>query len=220
MEKKQRATKLGRPFAVSGEKPTREKIFEAAIDLFARQGFDRTSIRQIAGALGLTESALYRHYSGKEAILSSIFEYAETAIFTPLPIEDDRGEYAGQSIFRGLLLPLPEMIGAMPVISRIMRIMYAELNHNEKIRGLFVKTYVQKAEDYIEALFAKQMDKGAIRRCDARALARVFNAFRSEWAFRNFIVETEATPDIEALKKDLEGPIRFFEQYWVPEEER
>jgi len=58
MGDKQPPSKIGRPLRISGEKPTKEKIFDEALDLFAEQGYDRTSVRRIAEAVGLTESAL------------------------------------------------------------------------------------------------------------------------------------------------------------------
>jgi AcrR family transcriptional regulator len=230
MDDKRPNTKIGRPAAVPGEKHTREKIFNAAIDLFAKEGYDRTSVRQIAESVGLTESAIYRHYPGKEAILEAIFAYAESRIYTPLPVEgnldgQDRGgrNEAGHenvSIFRGLLAPLPEIISADPGVVKIVRIMYSEIHHNAKIRLYFRKEYVDRADDYLEELFRQCMEKGAIRACDPRALAQVFNAFRAEWAFKTYIVDHEETIDIDALKKNLETTILFFEQLLVPEQEK
>jgi AcrR family transcriptional regulator len=52
---------------------TRERILDAAIELFARQGIAGTSLRQIAQAVGIKESAIYAHFEGKEALCPAIF---------------------------------------------------------------------------------------------------------------------------------------------------
>jgi AcrR family transcriptional regulator len=52
---------------------TRERIDRAAIVLFARQGVDGTSIRQIAKEAGISLGALYNHYSSKEKMVEAIF---------------------------------------------------------------------------------------------------------------------------------------------------
>ncbi len=52
---------------------TRERIEAAAIKLFAANGFDRTSMREISAAVGVTEAALYRHFSGKEELGREVF---------------------------------------------------------------------------------------------------------------------------------------------------
>jgi AcrR family transcriptional regulator len=51
---------------------TRERILNVALDLFSRQGFDGTSLRQIAESLGLTKAALYYHFESKDDILLAL----------------------------------------------------------------------------------------------------------------------------------------------------
>jgi AcrR family transcriptional regulator len=47
----------------------KSEILEVARDLFARRGFDRTTMADIAEVVGVVESALYRHYSSKQELL-------------------------------------------------------------------------------------------------------------------------------------------------------
>ena len=54
------------------EGETRERILQTALALFAERGYAGTSMSDIAGALGLSKAALYRHYESKQAILGSI----------------------------------------------------------------------------------------------------------------------------------------------------
>jgi AcrR family transcriptional regulator len=49
--------------------PTREKILDVALDLFTEQGFDGTSMREIAERLRLTKPSIYYHFASKEEIL-------------------------------------------------------------------------------------------------------------------------------------------------------
>jgi AcrR family transcriptional regulator len=51
---------------------TRERILDVAMDLFIEQGFDRTSLREIAGQLGVTKAALYYHFASKDDILMAL----------------------------------------------------------------------------------------------------------------------------------------------------
>lgn len=213
------SVKIGRPARVPGEKPTKERIFEAAVNLFAARGYDGASMRQIAVAVGLTESALYRHYPGKEAILDAILAFAESGVYTTLPIEETLGAGGGDSIFRGLLTPLPGIITEMPLVMRIMRILYAEMNHNERIREFFRREFVERADDNMEALFRRCVEAGSIKPCDTRSLARVFNEFRAEWTFHKLGIaggDKIVAIDAAVLRADLEGPIRFFEELFVP----
>jgi len=55
---------------------TRDRILEAALDLFTEQGFDKTSLREVAEQVGVTKAALYYHFDSKDEILSSLVERA------------------------------------------------------------------------------------------------------------------------------------------------
>ncbi len=48
---------------------TRERILDIALELFIEQGYDKTSLRDIAERLGTTKAALYYHFERKEDIL-------------------------------------------------------------------------------------------------------------------------------------------------------
>jgi AcrR family transcriptional regulator len=51
---------------------TRERILDIALELFADQGYDKTSLRDIAARLGTTKAALYYHFERKEDILMEL----------------------------------------------------------------------------------------------------------------------------------------------------
>ena len=51
---------------------TKEKILLAALRLFAREGYEAVSVSDIAGELGMTKGALYKHYKNKRDIFDSI----------------------------------------------------------------------------------------------------------------------------------------------------
>jgi AcrR family transcriptional regulator len=53
-----------------------ERIREAALDLFARQGYVATGIRDIAREAGITSSTLYHHVANKEELLVAIMREA------------------------------------------------------------------------------------------------------------------------------------------------
>ena len=48
---------------------TRARILDAALDLFERQGYDATTVTQIATAAGVTPMTFFRHFPTKDAVL-------------------------------------------------------------------------------------------------------------------------------------------------------
>ena len=65
---------------------TKQEILEAALELFSVQGFEATSISQIASAVGIRKASLYSHFENKQAILDAI-------------VKDVLDQYAAHSIF-------------------------------------------------------------------------------------------------------------------------
>ncbi|MFJ7047033.1 TetR/AcrR family transcriptional regulator [Streptomyces sp. NPDC101112] len=53
---------------------TRQRIQDVALELFAEQGYEKTSLREIAERLEVTKAALYYHFKTKEDILVSLFQ--------------------------------------------------------------------------------------------------------------------------------------------------
>jgi AcrR family transcriptional regulator len=53
---------------------TREAIRTVALELFAEQGYGKTSLREISERLGVTKAAVYYHFKTKEEILVSLIE--------------------------------------------------------------------------------------------------------------------------------------------------
>jgi len=51
---------------------TRERILDVSLDLFTENGYDKTSLREVADALGFTKAALYYHFEKKEDILLAL----------------------------------------------------------------------------------------------------------------------------------------------------
>jgi len=53
---------------------TRERILDTALDLFIEQGYDKTSLREIAERVGVTKAALYYHFASKDQIFRTLVE--------------------------------------------------------------------------------------------------------------------------------------------------
>ena len=54
---------------------SRDKVYAIAAEVFHRNGYDKTSMRDIAQAVGLTKAGLYHHVTSKEQLLYTILDY-------------------------------------------------------------------------------------------------------------------------------------------------
>ncbi len=69
---------MARPKNADGQR-TRQAILDAALDLFAEKGYFGTSLRDVAAAVGVRESALYNYFAGKEALFDALLAAHSTA---------------------------------------------------------------------------------------------------------------------------------------------
>lgn len=99
--------------ASSSAATTRESILLAALRLFSRNGYEGTSMRDIAGEVGISQGAIYKHFAGKDALLEAICTCMEEddathAEATGVPAEDPRtcgDSLSNQQLSDGGLVP-------------------------------------------------------------------------------------------------------------------
>ena len=60
---------------------TREVILEKALDMFSERGYERTNLRELSEQVGITKSALYKHFDSKDDIWNSTMEYYDKYYF-------------------------------------------------------------------------------------------------------------------------------------------
>ena len=63
---------------------TREQVIKAAIDLFSTRGFNGTSIRAIANAMGMSISNIYHYFVNKEGLMLAILEQSSKRLLETL----------------------------------------------------------------------------------------------------------------------------------------
>ena len=85
----------GAPSHPDAKVDTRQRILDVALDLFTEQGYDGTSLRQIAEQLSITKAAIYYYFESKEDILMALHmrlhEFGREALLiigeTPVTLE-------------------------------------------------------------------------------------------------------------------------------------
>ena len=59
--------------AVHADAPARARVLDAAVELFARQGYDGTSVAQVIERAGVAKGGFYHHFASKEALLYEVY---------------------------------------------------------------------------------------------------------------------------------------------------
>jgi AcrR family transcriptional regulator len=76
----------------------RDRILEAAMTVFRRHGFRRSSIEETAEAAGLTRQALYHHFKSKEALFRAVIERVHDGALADGAAAAERAEAAGGTL--------------------------------------------------------------------------------------------------------------------------
>lgn len=165
---------------------TKEKIFNVALDLFSKKGYDSVSLREIADEVGIKKSSIYSHYSSKEAILMDIFEYfMDLFKYDELLNSKDLLLDADNEI----LLENPELFYHMgseaiktmlseEINLKIWKLIFIQVHHNETIRLFFQNEILVKPLLFWNNFFTILKDKGIIRSdCNPKLLAKEYYSF-------------------------------------------
>ena len=150
---------------------TKQEILNAALDLFSVQGFEATSISQIADAVGIRKASLYSHFENKQAILDAIVkdvleQYAEHSIFALADWDDpdftkdkqDMTPDAAVQMIHGQI----RYILHDPSISRARKMLMIEQFQNPELAKLQTKQNYTDVLRYFTGLVGFLIRQGAL----------------------------------------------------------
>ncbi|KPD00731.1 TetR/AcrR family transcriptional regulator [Geobacillus thermocatenulatus] len=130
----------------------KDKLREAAIELFERKGFKETSVQEIVEAVGATKGAFYYYYKSKEELLSDIcLSYMDDLLRQQERILEDAGASCTEKLWEIVYM----VICNIRTRKKSARIFFREMRHLadghlEEIRAkrrLFRKRYEQLIRD-------------------------------------------------------------------------
>jgi AcrR family transcriptional regulator len=187
---------------------TRRLILDVALDLFSEGGFAGTSMRQIARAVGVRESALYHHFPSKAAIFEALLQEMG-------PGKSERLEALELEV---LLLEGPEPLlrfiahimfedWATPREQKFVRMLMAE-GPRLKEAGL-VHASVVAGRGRLGRLFEEMARRGAIRPGDSELYAIEFMGPMLMMRLM-YLVLAEGAPDLERLYARVDAHVHHF----------
>lgn len=183
---------------------TKERIFEAALNLFSRKGFSATSVRDITGQAGVTPGSLYNHFASKDDLLQSVYDYYTNLLVgtqTEPDYEHLLKEYGVPGVFEYLT---KSYIHAMrnKKLMQLTNIILMEQYTHPVAADIACKDR-QRLITFMENLFVVMNDLGYIQVSDpgswGRLLAYVYLGFVSDNLYEYKIKKTD--PDEIAARQ-------------------
>ena len=150
----------------------RQQIMQVATGLFARQGFQGTTTREIAGKAGVNESLLFRHFSNKETLYWTIIE--------KLCLTRGRKQRvaailkAGGNDLEVFTAIAREFLVRTPRDTELTRLLWFTALENHTLSDRFFRTYVAVYYDALARYIQQRIKQGAFREIDPLLAARGF----------------------------------------------
>jgi AcrR family transcriptional regulator len=186
------------------EEQTRTKILRAAQRLFAQQGYEGTTTRDLAQAAGVAEGTLFRHFATKKAILIEVATQGWVDLLTDLLTElSEMGSYkAVAQVMHRRMLHMREN-------ADMMRVCFMEAQFHPELRDRIQSEVIAKMTDVAEAFFQTAMDRGIYRPMNPKMVAQVFlGMFVIAGFSHDTIMEPGASP--KAMQEMAEGLADIF----------
>lgn len=197
---------------------TKEKILHTALRLFAREGYEAVSVSAIAGELGMTKGALYKHYKSKRDLFDHIVERicridVESAKKHEVPEETfDQSPLAYRNTtvdkMKGFIEAQFHFLTEDEFASNFRKMLTLEQYKNQEIMGLYQKCFVSGPVSYMEDLFREMMEQGLWNKNNPKQLALEFYA-----PFYLLVSLSDAMPDKKEAASLLTAQLeRFIEK--------
>ena len=186
---------------------TKEKILDAALTLFAENGYDGTSVEQIAKKVGIKAPSLYKHYKGKEDILNALIDSAEARYEESFGSEKNIGNVP-QSSEEFIQVTMGRIAFTIqdPVIRKTRMLLVQEQFRNERIAEVTTRHQLGGIQRMFAKIIEGMMDAGIFRQDDPALLAVELTAPAVLW-----IARADRQPQsADEVMENIEKHIRHF----------
>lgn len=181
------------------ENTTKNNILDAALVMFAERGYKGTNLRDLAAALNLSKSALYKHYDSKEDIWNALLDKMEAyyalrfGSMDNLPKPPDSWEEFVQTVMGMIRFTVYD-----PQIILTRKLLLTEQFHDARVRKLATKHFLEGTANIYGKVFESMMEKGLMKIGDPAMLAFCFTAPISALVH---LCDREPDRQAEALEK-------------------
>lgn len=165
---------------------TKENILMTALRLFAQNGYEAVSVSTIAGELGVTKGALYKHYKNKRDIFNSIVErmyQIDAERSQQYEVPEEKYELASTAYMNVSMDNIKKFAIAQyefwttdEFASDFRKILSLEQYRNDEMAELYSSCITAGPVEYMQDIFREMMLKGLLREADPKQLALEFYA--------------------------------------------
>ena len=156
---------------------TKEKILKHALKLFSSKGYKATTVRDIAGAVGIKQSALYNHFKNKDEILETLISnLTSSAIVTLFDGKETQELHKQGKALLASIATTFKLLGFDGQNEALYKLLMQEIFRNERIREIYNEHFYQGNVKKLSGIFFAMMQDEIIKSSDPLLLANEFFA--------------------------------------------
>ena len=159
---------------------TKKKIFENATHLYMQRGFENVSMKDIADTVGIKQSAMYNHFSSKQEILDTIYDYFCYHYLVDRPTFEAQEvimrEGSLHDIIRSVHYEFSDEY--MYMMSDMVKIIFQRSSVDEKARDINKSIILEEGISYVEQIFGRAVEIGRLAPFDVHTLSVLINSVR------------------------------------------
>ncbi len=156
------------------EETTKQRIMDAALDLFSKDGYTAVSIRDICGQIGIKESTVYYHFENKRAIFEALslkFQTIATDMMARLDREMADIDGIDQNAMQAVSDTFFEAYLMDDFCNRFLRVMSLEQMGNEEVRRIYIRWMFDEPLRFQSRVFVRLTGIGILTSADSDYLA-------------------------------------------------
>jgi len=153
---------------------TKQKILTIALELFSTKGYKATTVRDIAGEIGIKQSALYNHFKNKDEILETLISNLTTSAIATI---FDNSDKLTQKNPKSMLMSIATTFKLLSFDGQneaLYRLLMQELFRNEKVRLIYNEQFYQENVKKLSGILFNLMQEEKIISSDPLLLAHEF----------------------------------------------
>jgi AcrR family transcriptional regulator len=176
---------------------SKERIIDAAMDIFSRKGFATANIREIAKAAGISVGGLYIYFRNKEDLYKSLIEEKKRSLSSMIEMTLGQTHTAAEALSSFMKLYLDYAVKHKDFILLHIR------EHGFTFEMDKKRAFFRQQAEIIEKIIIKGMRSGEFRRCNGRETARIIIA-----SLRGIVLSMALDKDV-VVKPEMLNQIIF-----------
>lgn len=151
---------------------TKDRILEEALTLFAENGYDGTGVEQIAEKVGIKAPSLYKHFKGKEDIMTALIDSAEEHYEESFGSEQHIGKIP-ESREDFVRVTMERILFTMrdPMIRKIRKFLVQEQFRSDRLAAITTRHQLEGVQKMYTRIIEGMMEKGLFVKDDPALLA-------------------------------------------------